>query len=202
MQSSRYFQAMFSESFAEKSMSVVELLDLEDIINADILSSVVDFATSRRVEKVSPETISHLLLAADFFQMDALITLLGDRIESDFEQDIVGAFNVLDLWHLCSIHESLKIIVDPLEVFIRNHLESISCESSFLQLDSDSVKKILEWDKLEVSSEKRVFYTIKLWINQDPEHRREHFEKLLYCIRLDPDIDVSCLSLFICPFGR
>lgn len=196
MRSSKYFKAMFTHDFAERNLPVIEI-ELDDEIDEDIFDSVVRIATSRTL-KVSPETIEHFLFVADFFQIETLIVELERLIGRDTTQDIVGPFNVLDLWHLCLIHQPLKFIAGTLKLLIKNYLDAITADPSFLQLDSESVKTILMWDDLKISSEKKVFSAIKIWINHDPEQRKELYEKLLYCIRFDPDIDVSLFLINLC----
>lgn len=161
-----------------------------NMIPFEILEKVFVYTRTRTI-LVTRATISDLILAADFFQMDLLKAKIAHRIQLDNRRQIVDPKNSLQLWSLCTHSECLK---KPLEAIIAADFEFIMYESSFLSLDVQPVATITSWDSLNIKTEKVVFYAIKMWIDFAYCDRQQHFMRLLGCVRFDPQVDEDFLT--------
>lgn len=194
MTGSLYFKAMFSAStFSELKQKPIDL-GLQEIMSFEILEKVINFAGSRKIT-VTRESIEGLILAADFFKMDLLKATIAGIVRNDYRGLLVNASNVLSLWRLTLRHgyESTTI-ASALESYIQCNFEAVMYDLSFTKLDLESVVKVLQWDSLVISTEKKAFYAMKMWVDHDYSHRNQHFVRLLGCMRFDASVDAAFLE--------
>lgn len=194
MTGSLYFKAMFSAStFSELKQKPIDL-GLQEIMSFEILEKVINFAGSRKIT-VTRESIEGLILAADFFKMDLLKTTIAEIVRNDYRRLLVNDSNVLSLWRLTLRHDYESTpIANALESYIQCHFEAVMYDLSFTKLDLESVVKILQWDSLNISTERKTFYALKMWVDHDYSHRNQHFVRLLGCMRFDASMDAEFLE--------
>lgn len=161
----------------------------KNMIPHEILQKVFEYTRTRKIA-VTRATVSNLLLAADFFQMDLLKGEIADQIRNS-RHLIVDHQNCLRLWLMSQNSECLR---KPLETIIAADFEFIMYESSFLMLDVDAVATITAWDELNVKTEETVFHAIKMWIDFAYSDRQQHFMRLLGCVRFDLQVDENFLT--------
>lgn len=188
---SEYFKAMFSGNFDKGHSDTFEL----DFKPLGITFEVLEIVTKLQLEshQVTKSTIEPLMLALDYLQLTKMMESLADMICNGEVKTFLFPDNILDLWLLSRTNDTgYKSIREALETHIKEmFLGEIIHEPSFLQLDSESLIMILQWDDLVLTTEKKVFTAIKMWINHEYEDRKKHFGKLLYFLRFDPQVDVS-----------
>lgn len=111
-----------------------------------------------------------------------------------FDNIVPDTDNVLQRWyyHYVIGTENMK-----LQEFICEHFTDLIFEQSFLGLGFKPLLYMLNLDTLKLTSEKQVFYALKLWINHNRGHDMKKYTQLLYCVRLDPQITVRFLR-YIC----
>lgn len=188
---SEYFKAMFSGNFDKGHSDTFEL----DFKPLGITFEVLEIVTKLQLQshQVTKSTIEPLMLALDFLQLSQMMESLADVICNGEVKTFLFPDNILDLWLLSRTNAiGYRSIREALETHIKEmFLGEIIHERSFLQLDSESLIMILQWDDLVLTTEKKVFTAIKMWINHEYEERKEHYGKLLYCLRFDPLVDVG-----------
>lgn len=178
---SSYFLAMFTNEMRESEQDTIEIKDM----NADILSSLVNFAYSGDIE-INVENVQEILAAASLLQIKQVQDLCCDFLKKQLD-----ATNCLGIKNFAEANgcRQLSEIIDS---FARKHFQEVALGSEFLNNNWENIASLISSSDLNVPKEEDVFSSVVQWVKQDPGERTQHFSKLLKHVRL-PMLDVPFL---------
>ncbi|XP_070694999.1 kelch-like protein 10 [Pempheris klunzingeri] len=170
---SPYFRALFTTWSTPDS----RLFDIPNV-SPDMMKVIIDFAYTGFVP-VTQQNVQELFIAADQFNVNGVIQACSDVLEEQLTiQNCISTWWFADTYYTPDLKHRVFL-------FILNHFEEVAATSEeFLQLSAQQLTKIIENDRLNVNTEKKVFEAIVRWIAYSAEERREHTSLLLPKVRL------------------
>lgn len=169
-------------------------------VNWDILYLAVDFIRYGGVVQVTGE-FKNYMQAAIHFEIEALKDVLANEIAADSHYKLIHPENVLGFWQLTQYYHGFGRIERLLERFIQKHFQNISTYSlEWKELPLELLVKILDWDALNVESEKDVLEVIFKWIWHSFSHENHDylFGRLLGCVRFEASNNFDLLWMLKC----
>lgn len=141
-----------------------------------MMQLIIDFAYTGSLA-VTEDNVQELLMAADQFNVMAII-----EVCADFLEDQLCPENCIGIWrftHVCLCqklqHTAYKYIID--------NFERVVSSEELPDLSAQELVDIMKRDDLNVRNESIVFDAIHQWIAFDPENRHKHFAELLSTVR-------------------
>lgn len=172
--SSQYFDRMFQSEMQEMHKNEVTL----SVISADIMSMILDYMYSADI-RFTWQTISDLLRAADYLQMDTLKDM-GSRYLLDKLRPS-SAMLIHRMARQCNLPRAEKKAWST----ITNHFREVSCSRHFLRLAVDDLKQIIASSALYVANEDPVVHAVLSWTHHKLSRREKDFHaQLLPLLRL------------------
>lgn len=171
---SPFFRAFFTNSLnrGEPEPTEITIPDVPSII----IEQIIDFAYTQTCS-LSWDNVFALTEAADQLSCTPIVTYCCDFIAKHlspsnciyilkFAKDYFLQDLELKAWHCAFLNA---------EETIRS--------SEFPTLTADELEHLLSVDELNIHREENVFEAISRWITVDPEARKQHYAKLLPCVR-------------------
>lgn len=174
---SEYFNGMFSGSFIESNQAEIRLSDVTaktlDVILKLIYGFHVEFSSLKDEEEVVD-----VLKAANILQIDFITDFCWGHL--------VKEVTLENCWTLLLLSDLLmkKTVYEEVIGFIGTHLKHFWKSKVLMEVDVDTIEKILKSNGLKVQSEEDVFFLMVAWINHDMEVRFKFCPRLLKAIRL------------------
>lgn len=178
---SSYFQAMFTHELIESSQDIVEIKDMD----ADILSSLVDFAYSGEIN-LTIDNVQEILSASSLLQITYVM-----------EQCCAFLMKQLDVNNCLGIKTFVEAngcsqVSDDIDRFARKHFQQVSIGTEFLNSSWENVASLISSNDLKVSKEEEVYLAVMEWVKQEPKERTQYLPQLMNHIRL-PMVSVPFL---------
>lgn len=169
---SHYFRTMFTRDFQESQLKEIELKG----VTALGLRAVLDFVYTSRLS-LNGAHIHDILQTASHLQFNEVIEYCCQFLKS--EVDVENCFEFSDIAELYQ----LTSVQDHVENFILKNFERVSENDQFISLGHHQLCHFLSSDKLQCSSELRVFQIALRWLQNDAETRTENASQVLSNIR-------------------
>ncbi|XP_067641922.1 kelch-like protein 5 [Eurosta solidaginis] len=168
---SPYFKYLF-----KSERGICPLIEITNI-DSDTFERLVVFCYTGKAI-ITIDNVGLMLKAALILQMEDAITIAVDFLMERITDYKLERAYVLEREIQCALL-SEKL----LEYEIGNFM-SITKGPEFLNFDASKLKTLLERDDLNITSEKDVFETVKLWYEHDASARKQVLPDLVACIRL------------------
>ena len=108
---------------------------------------------------------------------------------------IIYPQNVAIYYHLSKLF-SLNNLSEETKAYIHCWFTTVAETKNFLELDIESVKKVLSSSDLHVTSEIEVFNAADAWIRYKFDERKKHSKALLMTVRLSL-LSINALKYFL-----
>lgn len=118
-----------------------------------------------------------LLEASDLLQFKTAKDYCSEYIASQIDMS-----NCLDVYQLADRYSCLYLSNTACS-FFKEHFAEITLSEHFLNLNFQSVKRVLQDDDICIKGEIDVLNACLLWLQHDPDERMQHKTDLLGCIR-------------------
>lgn len=170
---SDYFKVMLATDSLESKQGKVTFRE----ITASTMDIVLEFCYTSKIV-LTTTNIQEVLYAASFLQIDSLISLAVAFIRARIDTDnCIGVMSVAERCNLVDLYElALNICLEK--------FSAVADNEEFLDLDCDTLSRILSHEQLDVHDDKVVFDSIIRWIAADVAHRKSKLKELLPCVRL------------------
>ncbi|XP_016663694.1 kelch-like protein 3 [Acyrthosiphon pisum] len=168
---SPYFYAMFS-NFAERNHDLVLMKQFD----STSLQQLIQFIYSGQIE-ITEINVQNLLPAANILQLQEVTEACCDFLHSQLNPTNCIGINAFADLHSCTHLTTIS------EVYIHQHFSEVFGGDEFLSLSSEQVIKLISSDRLQVSSEEKVFESVISWINYESGSRRCILPQLLEHVR-------------------
>lgn len=170
--SSEYFRTMFRSNLGDAKAPEIVLEQWD----GETLKSLVDFLYTPSFE-IKNENVENILRAADFFQIDSLVSLC-----CSFMIQRLDTCNCLRVVFFAEQH-SYSEMAEKALAFAHLNFERVTKEQEFLEMTDEQLTRFLASDEIRVSSEKTLLLSLIDWIKHDPENRQNSVLALLKHIR-------------------
>jgi len=169
---SHYFRTMFTRDFQESQLKEIELKGVTSLG----LRAVLDFVYTSRLA-LNSNHIHDILQTASHLQFNQVIDYCCQFLKSEIDVDNCFEFSdIAELYQLTPVQEHV-------ENFILKNFERVSENDQFITLSHHQLCHFLSSDKLQSSSELRVFQIALRWLQHDVETRTEFASQVLSNIR-------------------
>ncbi|XP_055344096.1 kelch-like protein 12 [Paramacrobiotus metropolitanus] len=170
---SGYFRTMFSIGLKECYTEEVQL----ENVSSEILKTLIDFAYSLEIS-VHKDNVMPLLAAAVFLEISPVADACWEYLERHLDET-----NCLMIYRMrhCQIHR--ENLAQRAWKLVLRHVSSISHDSDLLELDEDTLIRIILSDNLNVDSEDDVLDAVFRWSHHDLTERRSALKEILQFIR-------------------
>lgn len=174
---SSYFKAMFTTNLRESTASKVILYDLEQ----ETFELIVLYANTARLS-INNDNVQSLLAAATFLQISKIQNSCCNYLKTHLDpSNCLGIENIAEKY-------SYNELVMFVKSYILRKFEDVAENEEFLLLDVEPLTDIIKNDKLNVSTEIKVYEAIMKWVSNqmtksDKRRRHKHLCSLLKHIR-------------------
>ena len=184
--SSHYFRSMFAGDMIESRSPVVELKD----VDPEAIELLVEYSyTSTLI--ITSTNVQSLMAAASIFNFPAVL-----KATATFLSTHLHPSNCLGMRTFASTYGSETLVKEASDYF-RNHFTDAVKSDEFLQLSPEVFAELLDSDEVNVRSEEHdVYRALELWVNHDPEVRKDSLPMLLSHIQL-PLLSLSFLKAHV-----
>ncbi|XP_054031263.1 kelch-like protein 21 [Dryobates pubescens] len=170
---SPYFRALFFGGARESSQQHIVLRG----IAAGPFQALLDFTRTARLP-LGPETVTGLLEAADFLQLQR-----GRLLCERFLQRQLHVCNCLGLLAYSQRFACAELAAAARGVAL-THWGELMCQEEFLALPKETLLQLLRSDELFAPREDVVFDSVVRWVMEDPAAREEDFLELVAEVRV------------------
>lgn len=181
--SSQYFRSMFAGDMIESRSSRVELKD----VDPDAIELLVEYSYTSKLT-ITSTNVQSLMAASSIFNFPAVL-----KATANFLSTHLHPSNCLGMRSFASTYGSNTLVKEASNYFRNHFLDAVKSEE-FLQLPVEVFAQLLDSDEVNVRSEEDVYRALELWLNHDPEGRRDSLPRLLAHIRL-PLLSLNFLKL-------
>lgn len=142
------------------------------------MNEVILYVYMRKLN-VTQDNVVPLLIAADYLQIDSMLRICSDYLQSMINPKIcISVIKFAKTYYCTRLSEAAQLYL------VRNFTEIVSNSDEFLQLSYEDFISILKRDDLNVRYEEVVWESILKWINHDIPNRSQHIASLLGAVRL------------------
>ena len=184
---SRYFRSMFAGTMLESRSSSVELRDVEP----EAVKLLVEFSYTAQVE-ITTDNVLPIISASSLFDFPSVL-----EAASKFLSTHLHPSNCLGMRALGVTYGS-ESLVKSASWHFRNHFIDAMKSEEFLGLSSDVLALLLESDDVNVRNEEDVYKAVELWLNHDPDTRKDKLPTVLNHVRL-PLLSLKFLKTYVEP---
>ncbi|XP_002160977.2 kelch-like protein 5 [Hydra vulgaris] len=195
-----YFSAMFRNELSESQQQVVTINN----VDPDALEALINYAYTSKIE-IRVDNVENILASACLLQVtdvrDACCTFMKSQLHPS---------NCLGIRAFADAH-ACEQLFDIANSYVKDNFGDVARNQEFLLLNSEQLVEILQSDELNVLKEDDVFHALSLWVNHNPDSRKNQLHKVLPAVRLallspqflideiEPMIqcDEKCKDLFI-----
>ena len=171
--SSSYFRSMFAGDMLESRSSLVELKDVEP----EAMKLLVDFSYSSQLE-ITTDNVLSVIAASSIFDFPLIL-----EAASKFLSAHLHPSNCLGMRSLGVTYGSDSLVSSATWHF-RNHFVDAVKSEEFLAISPEVLAKLLDSDEVNVRGEEDVFKAIEIWLNHEPETRKDSLPAVLTHVRL------------------
>ncbi|XP_011408180.2 PREDICTED: kelch-like protein 20, partial [Amphimedon queenslandica] len=171
--SSHYFRSMFAGDMIESRSSSVELKDVEP----DAISLLVEYSYTSQLE-ITSNNVQSVMAAASIFDFPFVLEATAKFLATHLHPS-----NCLGMRAFGRTYGS-EALVNAASRHFRNHFTDAIKSEEFLQLPPEVFSELLDSDEVNVRTEEDIFRSLELWLNYEPESRKDSLPKLLNHIRL------------------
>ncbi|XP_004536140.1 kelch-like protein 28 [Ceratitis capitata] len=166
-----YFENLFSSN--QVGTPLIEISD----IDSDTFERLITFCYTGKT-MITHDNAAKMLKAANILQLDDAAVDCVNFIFENITELSLGRVYVLERETQC---ERLRQKIREYEI---QHFMEVKGSAEFLNFDYEKLKEIVESEDLNVTSEKDVFFAIKIWYEHDTVGRERHLPDLIGCLRL------------------
>ena len=173
---SPYFEAMFFGGFSEGTKSHVKI----EGVKYSALQKIVTLTSEDSFDfALDYGTVFHILEAASMLQFSSIQKQCCDYLIASMVVD-----NVIEIL-IVAEHLSIHNMYSKAFGFALYHFERVMHSQSFLNLEAQTLKKIVNSSQLKVSSEVVVFEAIMKWVKFDEPSRHKYLSEIAELLRTD-----------------
>ncbi|XP_039271810.2 uncharacterized protein LOC120346194 isoform X1 [Styela clava] len=176
-----YFRSLFSGRWKSSSQKEIRIPG----VNATMMKCVIQFAYTRSIKLNSISEAKELLIVGNHFGVDEMMKICAHYLTQKMKPK-----NCLEFWEFARIYYCKELEMKAF-LFILSNFQSLanlqeSCSGkTLMELDADSLRKILENDELNVKNEKLPLRVVLSWASSPiNRHRQTDFFNLLFSVRL------------------
>jgi hypothetical protein len=169
---SGYFRRVLSDEQSEIA------LEFNPNIEVSTFRIIVDSLYTGVVESITKENVTAILEASHHME----VTHVTEAC-TDFMLENLDLENCLNFWLSATLCGNEEVRLEAIGL-IGRHLQQVSSSPKYLGLQSHTVESILSDDKLQVSSEVRVYEAAMAWLKLDTETRESQLNTILKAVRL------------------
>eukprot|EP00058_Branchiostoma_floridae_P004324 XP_002589812.1 hypothetical protein BRAFLDRAFT_90500 [Branchiostoma floridae] len=170
---SDYFRAMFTSGMRESSDSRIVIKDVTICIQA--VNQLVDYAYTGELQ-VTRESATDLARAASLLLMEEALEICQTKLEECIDLD-----NCHELLNFSQSY-NLKKLEAAVFAFMGTNFLQVRGTAEFLNMDVDTLCKLLQSDELGVSGEQEVLDAAKVWLRHDST-RSKHLGRVVEHVR-------------------
>ncbi|XP_002738834.1 kelch-like protein 11 [Saccoglossus kowalevskii] len=171
--SSPYFESLFHSNLQESQTGRVELI----CTSPDGLECILKYMYSGRIE-ITADNVYDILKAADHL----MITEVKGFCETFMEKQLTSS-NCLQVRDIAELYDLMKLKASAEDAIECNFCDLLTQES-FLNLSAERVCSMMSNENIKVKREEEIFEFVVRWTNKDINERKEHFPRLMSCVRL------------------
>lgn len=170
---SNYFCAMFTNSMLESRQETITLTDLDGRAVEDL----VEFTYTSKID-IHQENVQQLLKAASILQFTEVLGACCKFLDEQLHPS-----NCLGISNFAEAHGCSNLNLSAQHYIQDNFSEVIQFEE-FLQLDLESISKLLCSEYIKVRTEEEVFEAMHRWLTNNLAERKDMAYFLLSFVRL------------------
>lgn len=157
LRQSNFFRALFSGSFRESKLKEVELHANDDLINETSFQKLLDVLYDRRMNFV-PDDIFNIIVTAQYFQMNDIVTFCEDKIKS-----MIKTSNAIDLYYF-SDRYYLEKTKESVFQWLLLKIFPVKCWDQINYLTVDLAEKLIRHPRLVTPNEMYLYCVLKMLI--------------------------------------
>lgn len=157
---SPYFRDMFIGEFSEPEGVPVVIEEVDE----DSLTGLIEFAYTSRI-KLTQTNVYKLFEAADVLQFQGVKNACFRFFRSQMNKS-----NCIRTWMFAESHNCTELLEAALKFMEVNFLDIVR-GSEFLNIEPETVSKIVSLEDLAITCEEQVYEAVLGWINHDKEAR-------------------------------
>ena len=171
---SPFFRGLFTNDMKEARSASIAL----EKVSVSIMEDLLRFMYTGEVE-LTNQNVQELLVAADYLLIANLKEICCEYLQDSLSP--ATCFSTARFAHrYCS--EKLQ---DAADQFTRDHFVEASKSEEFVYLDHNTVIELISNDDIVVTQEEEVYEAVLRWVEHDYRVRKEHFDELFNCVRLN-----------------
>lgn len=146
-------------------------------VNGDILQALISFCYTGKIN-INKRNVDELLAAAtsmEFMQIEKLCEKF--YLRSLWHKTALGLWLLAEQYNLVELKAAAEAI-------IMKHFQILAHGKEFRELKVDTLKWLLQNDRIYVYSEEEVFNAVVRWIEFDEEQRNSCFVELVSLVRV------------------
>lgn len=171
--SSPYFNAMFTNSHLESSLSRVELNGVEP----GAVKSLIDFAYSSSLT-LSEENVQGIMSAANLLQITSVVDACCEFLVAQI--DVENCLGIAAFAELLSCSQLYEVSWR----FAQDNFQEVWETEEFLATPTSLLQELFQSENLHVQSEDEVLACAMRWYRHEELTRLDGIKKLLYHIKL------------------
>lgn len=164
---------MFAGDMIESRSSCVELKDVEP----DAISLLVEYSYTSQLE-ITSSNVQSVMAAASIFDFPFVLEATAKFLATHLHPS-----NCLGMRAFGRTYGS-ESLVNASSRHFRNHFTDAIKSEEFLQLPAEVFSELLDSDDVNVRTEEDIFRALELWLNHDPDTRKESLSKVYTCIHV------------------
>lgn len=170
--SSPFFRSKFQDSDFHKDAST--RIQVPSAFTEATVRTIVEYVYTGTIT-LNCQNVRQLFAASSALQLELLTTLIIDFMVDHW----LDVDNCVRVYHfaLQSRTRLSKLEQSALQMIATN-LDRVPCRKRLLCLDVEQFVHLIQAIRPEVIVENKMFSIIEHWLTHDPEHRREHVQKL------------------------
>ncbi|XP_077288349.1 kelch-like protein 12 isoform X2 [Arctopsyche grandis] len=166
---SDYFKFMFMDESSPREIPIQN-------VDSEATQIVLEYCYTGIIN-LNENTVMNILSVAALFQLQ---TLVGSCFE--FMKNLINIKNCIQFLNVANSHSNMTFQSYVFD-YVKMNFDEVSKSGEFLEIEINQLKRVLESDFLNVSSEAVVFSCVKRWI-MHKEDRSQYVMPLMECIRL------------------
>ena len=171
--SSNYFYSMFVRDMMESRQDRIELKG----VDPDAMTMLVNFAYSTNLE-ITTSNVQSLMTAASLFDFPAVFDATATFLASQLHPT-----NCIGIRMFAKSHGSTSLIEDS-SVYFREHFMDAIRSEEFVNVAAEDLAVLLDSPLVNVRSEEDVYHAVQLWLEHNPEERKDTLSLVLGKVRL------------------
>ena len=169
---SPYFRDMFIGEFSEPDGVPIEIEEVDE----DSLSSLIQFAYTSRI-KLTQSNVYKLFEAADVLQFQGVKNACFRFFRSQMNKS-----NCIRTWMFAESHNCTELLEASLKFIEVNFLDIVR-GNEFLNIESETVSRIVSLEDIAITCEEQVYDAVIGWINHNKEERHHDALQVLQNVR-------------------